>query len=177
MTKPLPPDPENMNDKRAQWAAAALREFGRITGTDDEDALGDLLCDLMHWCDRNDMDFEAALWRARCHYEAESMSPDTGTPGPVSPVEAAKALTPHWMHNIRDFDALEIHPCAVIGQDSLGSDIVEQCAPEVAHFWCVFGHFRTGGVAGFEDFATEAEAIAFHDQLIAAYPHLAERDE
>jgi hypothetical protein len=54
MTKILPPDPESMNDDRAEWAAAALTEFQRVTGTEDEDALGDLLTDLMHWADRND---------------------------------------------------------------------------------------------------------------------------
>jgi hypothetical protein len=62
-----------MNDRRAAWAAVALRAFRLVTGTDDEDALGDLLCDLMHWSDRNDYDFEAALSRARWHYEAETM--------------------------------------------------------------------------------------------------------
>lgn len=72
MTQSLPPDPENMNDDRAAWAAEALSQFQRVTGTEDEDALGDLLCDLMHWSDRNDIDFEDALWRARGHYEAET---------------------------------------------------------------------------------------------------------
>jgi len=38
----------------------------------------------------------------------------------------------------------------------------------------VYGHYRTGGVNAFEDFPTEAEAIAFRDRLIAAYPHLAQ---
>jgi hypothetical protein len=71
--KKLPPDPENMNDDRAAWAACALRQFQRETGTDDEDALCDLLCDLMHWSDRNDSDFEAELERARMHYEAETV--------------------------------------------------------------------------------------------------------
>ena len=56
----LPPDPDNMNADRAEWAAAALRHFQCTTGTDYEDALGDLLCDLMHWCDRNNFDFELA---------------------------------------------------------------------------------------------------------------------
>jgi hypothetical protein len=56
------------------------------------------------------------------------------------------------------------------------NQIVEQCEPDQAHFWCVFGHLRTGGVDAFEDFATEAEAIAFLDRLIAAYPHLAGRE-
>jgi hypothetical protein len=74
MPKPLPADPEDMNDDRAQWAAVALREFQRATGTEDDDALSDLLCDLMHWCDRNDCEFEAALSRARMHYDAEITS-------------------------------------------------------------------------------------------------------
>jgi hypothetical protein len=94
----------------------------------------------------------------------------------VSPIDKAKALTPRWMLNIRDFDALEIHPCAVIGNDSMDNPIVEQCDRKDAQFWCVFGHLRTGGVDGFEDFATEAEAVAFHDRLIAVYPHLAGED-
>jgi len=87
MTSPLPPDPEEMNDDRAQWAGAALREFQRITGCDREDALGDLLCDLMHWSDRKNFDFDAALCRARCHYEAETAPPETS--GPDTPA------TPH----------------------------------------------------------------------------------
>jgi hypothetical protein len=72
MTKPLPADPENTNDDRAEWAAVALDALQRLTGTDDEDALGDLLCNLMHWCDRNECGFNAALSRARLHYEAET---------------------------------------------------------------------------------------------------------
>lgn len=68
----LPPDPENMNDSRAAWAGAALRAFMEATRTDEEDALGDLLADLMHWADRNNFDFELAFDRARFHYEAET---------------------------------------------------------------------------------------------------------
>ncbi len=52
--------------------AAALRQFLYATGCDYEDSLGDLLSDLMHWSDRNNFDFEAALCRARGHYEAET---------------------------------------------------------------------------------------------------------
>jgi hypothetical protein len=72
MTKTLPPDPEGKNDDRAKWAAAALRQFRHTTGADHEDSLGDLLCDLMHWSDRNNFDFEAALSRAQGHYQAET---------------------------------------------------------------------------------------------------------
>jgi DNA-directed RNA polymerase subunit RPC12/RpoP len=68
----LPPDPDDTNDDRAAWAAAALAKFMEVTGTDDESAVGDLLTDLMHWSDRNNYDFDAALDRARFHYEAET---------------------------------------------------------------------------------------------------------
>jgi hypothetical protein len=91
----------------------------------------------------------------------------------LSPIEIANALTPHWMRNIQDFDGLEIHPCAIIGRDSNGTELVETCTPDEADFWTVYGHYRTGGVDAFEDFPTEAKATAFHDRLIAAYPHIA----
>jgi hypothetical protein len=68
----LPPDPEGMNDKRAAWAAIAIAAFQKATGTEDEDALCDLLADLRHWADRQGYDFEAASARANNHYEAET---------------------------------------------------------------------------------------------------------
>jgi hypothetical protein len=64
-----------MNASRAKWAGAALRQFQCVTGTDDEDALGDLLCDLMHWSDRNNYDFDLALARAQGNYEEETSAP------------------------------------------------------------------------------------------------------
>ena len=65
-------DPEDMNDARAIWATAALVQFQRATGSDDGDALCDLLCDFMHWCDRSGEDFAAEMRRAAMHYEAET---------------------------------------------------------------------------------------------------------
>lgn len=70
--KPLPPDPENMNDERADWAESALQAFEARTHTDREDALGDLLGDLMHWADRNNFDFDAAFDRAKSCYRQET---------------------------------------------------------------------------------------------------------
>jgi hypothetical protein len=70
--KTVPPDPEELNDNRAEWAEAALLEFKSQTGTDTEDAVSDLLADLMHWCDRNAQDFDHELSRARNHYECET---------------------------------------------------------------------------------------------------------
>jgi hypothetical protein len=73
MNDKLPPDPENKNHDRAEWTAVALRAFEAVTGADyDHEALSDLLCDLMHWSDRNDVNFEAALDRGRMHHEAET---------------------------------------------------------------------------------------------------------
>ena len=68
----LPPDPDGMNDDRSAWAGSALALFMQVTGTEEEDALGDLLADLMHWADRNEYDFDTALERARGHYHAET---------------------------------------------------------------------------------------------------------
>ncbi len=69
----LPPGPDGKNDDRAAWAGSALTAFMQVTGTDLEDALGDLLADLMHWSDRNNYQFDAALDRARSHYDAETV--------------------------------------------------------------------------------------------------------
>jgi hypothetical protein len=71
-SKPLPTDPDELNADRARWAAAALAEFRRQTGADLEDAVSDLLADLMHWCDRHGQTFGDELRRARGHYEAET---------------------------------------------------------------------------------------------------------
>jgi len=59
------------NVDRTAWAGSALKHFQSLTGADHEDALGDLLCDLMHWASANNFDFDAAMCRARCHYQAE----------------------------------------------------------------------------------------------------------
>ena len=69
---PLPPDPDGKNDDRASWAGRAVAAFQEATRTDDEDALCDLLADLMHWCDRNQSDFATELDRAQHHYDAET---------------------------------------------------------------------------------------------------------
>jgi hypothetical protein len=68
----IPPDPEKMNDNRAEWGASCIRHFQCTTGADFDDALSDLLCDLMHWADRNELEFDGQLSRARMHYEAET---------------------------------------------------------------------------------------------------------
>jgi hypothetical protein len=61
---PLLPDPDGQNDDRAAWAGSAPLVFMQVTGTDEENALADLLADLMHWADRKGYDFDAPLERA-----------------------------------------------------------------------------------------------------------------
>ena len=70
--KLLPPDPDEMNERRAAWADAAIRAFRREVRTDIEDAVCDLLTDLMHWCDQNNQRFNIQLGRARTHYMYET---------------------------------------------------------------------------------------------------------
>ena len=78
---PLPPDPDRRNAHRALGAATALAELRRLTGADEEDAVSDLLADLMHWCDRFGQEFPKELRRARYHYEEETKaSPETTAP-------------------------------------------------------------------------------------------------
>jgi hypothetical protein len=70
----IPPDPKGQNDVRAEWAEWAIIHFKSMTHTDDEHAVMDLLCDLMHWCDRHspDTNFATHLVRAARHYADET---------------------------------------------------------------------------------------------------------
>jgi hypothetical protein len=70
--------PTNLD--RAAWAEEALLAFRRRTGADYEDALCDLLCDLMHWADEHQFDYDAALDRARDHHEAETQEAEEAQP-------------------------------------------------------------------------------------------------
>jgi hypothetical protein len=58
--------------ERAASADAALKAYMSRTRCDCEDCMADLLCDLMHWADKCRVGFEGELYRARCHYAAES---------------------------------------------------------------------------------------------------------
>jgi len=73
----LPPDPEGMNNRRAAWAGQAIAAFMAATGTDREDAVADLLADLIHWCDRNGQAFGHEMARAKDHYQAETLGEDS----------------------------------------------------------------------------------------------------
>jgi hypothetical protein len=99
------------NLERAEWAEAALRHFQSATGTDDGDALSDLICDLMHWSDREIINFQSALNTARMHHQAECAEQDANDqqamlPQPVRDlidalehqIEAARLVIDSWEH-------------------------------------------------------------------------------
>ena len=76
MSKPndLPPDPDGQNDDRAKWAENALALFAKETDADKDDGsqdISDLICDLMHACDRRREDFCQLLNWAEDNYIEE----------------------------------------------------------------------------------------------------------
>jgi hypothetical protein len=109
-TPKLPRDPDGQNDNHAEWARCAIAHFQIVTGADWDDAVADLLCDLMHLCDREAkadgetvFDFNTELARARRHYEAET---GDGSGWPVSLLLAPDVLACHaplrWCRRIRE---------------------------------------------------------------------------
>jgi hypothetical protein len=74
----MKPDPDGKNQQRAYWAWRAIDTFQSLTGSADEEALQDLLCDLMHFADFTVNNFEGALFRARFHYKCETASQTGG---------------------------------------------------------------------------------------------------
>lgn len=57
--------------RRIKQAQIALDAFSDCTGEDSDNALRDLLADLMHWCGKHEVDFWHEADVARMHYEAE----------------------------------------------------------------------------------------------------------
>lgn len=82
---------------------------------------------------------------------------------------------PTWEKQIPEFDGLEIKPCREeLFEDEPDKNYVEPCEPHEAHFWTVYGHFKTGGCNALEDFETKAKAEEFAAKLLNDYPHLNE---
>jgi len=77
-TVTLPPDPENMNDRRSDAAADTIQYFGRtqgelVPGQDmTEQNLVDLLGDIGHFCDRKELNLSELLRMAASHYDEET---------------------------------------------------------------------------------------------------------
>jgi hypothetical protein len=91
-----------------------------------------------------------------------------------NPTEPAQDAVPWWFYRILEFDGLEIHPVRERTDARDGFRSCEQCTPEKANFWSVYGQLRAGGVLCLEDFKTEADARAFAESLLHAWSHLHE---
>jgi hypothetical protein len=68
------------NELRAEAAATALEAYSLGKGTSLEEPplsplelLTDLITDLLHWCDRDDLEFDKALRMAHFHHEEERL--------------------------------------------------------------------------------------------------------
>jgi hypothetical protein len=68
----LPEDVDGRNGERAQLGANALLQFQMATRCDQENALPDLLANLMHFEDRRGPCLDDALNEARDHYVFET---------------------------------------------------------------------------------------------------------
>jgi hypothetical protein len=65
------------------------------------------------------------------------------------------------------FENYEIWPCTIVGKDNSGHLIYETCSFEDTDIaiWCVYGHFRTGGLECISDHDTLEEAEEFQRTL------------
>jgi hypothetical protein len=73
----LTPQRDALNDRRAISAGTAIRAFEAETGMDKHPqdyqiVVRDLLCNLMHFCNRGGMSFDDVLHDARAHYRAQT---------------------------------------------------------------------------------------------------------
>ena len=60
------------NKERSDRADAMVYAYSELGGDDDSDAvLVDILTDLRHWCDENELDFQHAHTMSEVHHEAE----------------------------------------------------------------------------------------------------------
>jgi hypothetical protein len=65
---------ENENERRADWAQIAVDRFQDECSNPGEpvyEGICDLICNLMHLCDRHELDFNDLLRVAKDHHEAE----------------------------------------------------------------------------------------------------------
>lgn len=118
------------NAQRAEWAGDALLRFISLTRTDEEDALGDLLGGLMHFCAQNNMDFLAHLNQGALHFQAEIEIEEEGDDADPS----AHAINPHHYQRhdgiaprplFNAIGAAIVHPLADPEDESIDGDMSE----------------------------------------------------
>lgn len=64
-----------LNLKRAIWAKDGIDTYAHAIGLDTADGnatvVGNFICDLMHYCQQNKINFAGCLQDGRMHFEAE----------------------------------------------------------------------------------------------------------
>ena len=68
------------NLRRARTAAAALAEYASVTASLGREGITDLVADLGHYCDSNDLDFLSLVEVAIAHWSTERSKPDQPMP-------------------------------------------------------------------------------------------------
>lgn len=68
----------DMNQKRALWAAAALKTFQTKTGTDTaEETISDLVADIGHYCDATGLDYLKLMSSSIGVWKLEQSDPES----------------------------------------------------------------------------------------------------
>lgn len=71
------PDQHPANTRRAERLEDAIQSsLYSLDCNDVSDTATDLLTDLLHYCDKYDLEFEEVLRRARSNHEAETVYPE-----------------------------------------------------------------------------------------------------
>lgn len=117
---------EPTNEQRAAWAGTAIHAYQKATGSDDEDVLSDLLADLMHWAEKNNYDFDAALIRAHGHHDAELSDREIVIEVEGGVVQHVQNVPPGYSHRIVDLDEPAEQPGEPNWQNRLSRDTPEQ---------------------------------------------------
>lgn len=77
------------NEDRAAWAETVLLIFSRMTGLDPEEekgeAVGDLIANIGHYCDRNGLDFLPSVEAAISLWDVEKREEEAGQPDAMYP--------------------------------------------------------------------------------------------
>ena len=83
------------NLKRAAWAKACISLFADMTGTEnDEQSIGDLICNLGHYAQRRNLDFLQLVQTGIGHWHLEQIDPDSLDMLPTVTV----SINPHERH-------------------------------------------------------------------------------
>jgi len=70
------------NDQRCDWAQDAINGFCEATGCDTQEAIGDLICNIMHLAEREGLDPLDRVRNAISHWYAEKHADPEDALGP-----------------------------------------------------------------------------------------------